>query len=220
MAASVAGGKKLSPAWMDAHASAPFGRPRCSSVQVRANKAVLDNCKSLSAEEIDCVFIGGLSLRQRVLRDKVEKEKEDANHVFGKRYWKNIRRMYTKGTRIEDELPETDGGESVSVGLFKALSQAMRTAPNRAFIQQYLKTAVDLPRPDFLAILKYLCTLEPTASQGQLDTAIILVQTLHRVQASAKWPEEMQTVRLKIDAVDLWLLRSAASQRSVLRWDV
>ena len=96
MSASTSMGKRLQSGWECESSAAKKARgPRQTSVALLADKAISDNCRSVGPDELDHIFVGGLSLRQRVHRDKQMKEDKDpCAPTIGKRYWRDIRNMY------------------------------------------------------------------------------------------------------------------------------
>ena len=203
MTSSTTATKRLASAWaVEDASSAKKGRgPRKASVQALADKAILDNCKNMEPDELDQIFIGGLTLRERVYRDKQLKEdKGPSAPKIGKKYWQDLRGMYMNPNRIEKQLVPDDR-LSLCPALVTALAYALKGHANRSHIQSHMSRVKKVNQRECVLLLRYLCQLEPSASSDQLNTCVSIMEGLHRIGAPASFAEEFALTRAKFDQI-------------------
>ena len=202
MAASIGNGKRLQRGWEAEAASVKKGRgPRQSSVALLADKSIQDNCKTLTPEEIDHIFIGGMSLRQRVRKDKQLKEDKDpAAPKIGKLYWRNLRNKYMHPERIQRQM-EPDNSLPLDPKLVAALGACMRGHANRSVLQSYMSQVEYLNQRELVLLLRFLCEVEPSSSGDQLQTCVAVMEGLDRMGCRATYPTEMAVMRPKFDQI-------------------
>ena len=226
MASSSASSKRLSNAWEAEQSAAKKARgPRKRAVGALVTKAIDYNCKDLTPEEIDHIFIGGLSLRMRVARDKQLKEDRDPSApCFGKTYWRDLRNMYMSPNRIQKQMvPKND--LPLDAALAAAVGSAMKGHANRSPLQSHMARCTRVNQRELVLLLRFLCELEPSASRDQLQTATAIMECLSRIKAHADYPVEMAIARPKFDQVATQAPREALenlcfAQRGLVRgWE-
>ena len=172
---------------------------RVASAAVLTRKAIADNCSQMSSASLDVIIKDGLTLRQRVHRDKQAKL-EGENIKFGKKYWEALRALYADTTTVEGSLHMLPGSE-VNPQLYRCLAQALKWPPNRGPLVQHLGMVTAMSRGDVVAVLKYLCRLNAASSEDQCLCAVTIVQTLGRVGAQVENAEHIAIAKPKIDEV-------------------
>ena len=202
MSASTSTSKRMQREWKsEAEASKKARGPRKVSVPVLVSKAIDYNCKNMSPQEIDHIFIGGLSLRQRVQRDKqMREDKHPEAPIIGKLYWEEIRGMYMDASRLEKQM-EPDESLPLSRDLMDALAACLKGHPNRSLLQSYMSSAAAINQRELVLLLRYTCKLEPSASSDQLSTCVAVMEGLYRLQSLTKYPVEMAVMRPKFDQI-------------------
>ena len=77
----------LDSAWEDQGSTTKANKPKSDrNVSEAVRKALRDSCKWAGPEETDCAVHEGLTLRQRLERDKRAASEGDKTKVFGKSY--------------------------------------------------------------------------------------------------------------------------------------
>ena len=91
-----AAGKKLAEEWQLASGSkVKVSRPkRTHSAEAQVRKSLADNFKYMSAAEIDGTVRQGMTLRQRLMRDKQQQLDSPGSVAFGKCYYQALRDLY------------------------------------------------------------------------------------------------------------------------------
>ena len=154
-----------------------------ASAQGLARKAIYDNCKSMTSQEVDGILVGGITLRQQIIKDKETNIASPGTVVMGKRYWGDLKRIYAAQDRIHKQL-NTPEGANVTDSFFKALSAAVRHPPNRSLMVQFAAASTTLNAADSIGIMKWILTLNPVASRDQMGACLGMMKCLSRCKVA------------------------------------
>ena len=186
------------------------GGCRALDAQGLARKAIYDNCKSMTQQEVDGIVVGGTTLRQQIVKDKEANIASPGSVVMGKRYWDNLKRLYAAQDRTHKQLNAPEGTK-VTDCFFKALTAAVRHPPNRSLLVQFAAASTTLCVADSIGIMKWLLTLNPVASRDQMSACLEMMRCLARCKVAADLPREMALMRDKFDEI---LLQACADDHS------
>ena len=210
----------LEASWQAKGSSARVNHVRGErDVQEAVRKALTKSCSWATAAEIDGTVYQGLTLRQRLYRDKwaclVEKKKVS----FGKAYYLQLKEWYGAKTNVEETL-ELEGDQVVNPDCFRALAQLLKHPPNRSVMDAFASTCQSLSKNDTIVMVRALLHLQPTASVEQLHTCAEIIRGVARVGAWGSYPDLQALATKKIDEVltQVCDTRSMCCMLSLIFW--
>ena len=197
-----AAGKKLAEEWQLASGSkVKVSRPkRTHSAEAQVRKSLADNFKYMSAAEIDGTVRQGMTLRQRLMRDKQQPLDSPGSVAFGKCYYQALRDLYADGNKVE-VLLRPDPSLEVRQELVEAATAALKHLPNRSMLVQFLKVTTALNQAEFVGVLRWMMSLHPSASSDQLKSGLTVLETVARLKLHEKFPHEASLVKSKWDEI-------------------
>ena len=170
----------------------------------QTTRAVFDNLRDEPRDLVDVVEIGGLTMRQAILRDK-ERNAEQAGSVrFGKLYYKNLKKQYRQAMRPASCLPQGLQPEPV---LFQAMVSLMSSPSDRQPLRDYVAGAVRMGQAEIVCLIKALGQLSPTTSREQLNTMVSVARCLMRVGAQDRYPGYINEIFPLLDRTLVQALR-------------
>ena len=191
---------KFDQAYLDAASSKKLSKPReKQNVAVRVRKAIFDNCKDLSPDEIDVVRVNGVTLREQLTIDK-QRDTDGEKVTFGKRYYAVLKSKYLSPGRLEQLLtpkPELP----VSSAIFTGVAKALKHPPNRQYIAGALALCTTLGESDCRAVFLLLLKLNPAGSPLQRESAMVILQHLNRLEVFSNFPTETGLMKQRIDEI-------------------
>ena len=175
------------------------GRAKANA-QSLARKAIYDNCESLTSQEVDGILVGGVTLRQQIIKDRETNIASPGTVVMGKGYWDDLKRIYAAQDRIHKQL-NTPEGAKVTDSFFKALSAAVRHPPDRSLMVQFAAASTTLNAAGSIGIMRWILALNLVASRNQMSACLEMMKCLVRCNVAVDLPREMAAMREKFDEV-------------------
>ena len=189
----------LDAAWGELPSSTKVNKPRSErDVSEAVRKALNDACRWAGPEERDCAVHEGLTLRQRLERDKRAALNGDKTKVFGKTYYLQLRQWYGAKSNTR-ELLQMKPDHKISPELFKAIAQMLRKPPNRSYMSQWSNSCTSLQENDVVGMCRAMLELCPQASGEQLHTATDIIKGIARADGWSTFPDIHRVMREKID---------------------
>ena len=174
-------------------------------------QAIRDNLRTMSSEELDGIVYQGLTCRERLRRDKQLWLAEDRKGLkMGGCYYTWLRSKYTSASNPRSQL--VLAWEEVPPRLRSALAEAGAHIPKRAPLLAYVKGLTRACRGDVIALLRFLCGVNPATSLQHLQTCMTILTELQRLDVYKVYGEEMVIMRPKFDEI---LLQAGSSSRVV-----
>ena len=191
-------------------------------------KAIADNCKGMSAQEIDSVLVNGLTMRQQITKDKTTNLETPHAVTMGRRYYQALREDYSTSDNPRTRLVVKNPEEVVSDTLFQAMLSTKKNPVNRGPLLNYLQIAEVPNQAELIGILRWCYDLNPSVSAEQCRGVLETMQYVKRLELMNIFPEEVklmcgkfnagmvQALLTKIpDAVELWIVFSGLGTVSV-----
>ena len=195
-------GKSLLEAgWAEVSGTKPCRAKKGVDVEAQVRRSLLDNFRSFTAKETDGTLVEGLTLRQRLRKDKETKlQKGSADVPFGRRYYEALRDMYAGKDRVEKLLAPQEGLK-VRENLVEAATAALKHPPNRSLMVAFLSSTQTLNQAEVCGVFRWLLKLNPSASAEQLECCKAVLRAVARLKLQAALPHECGLVRSKFDEV-------------------
>lgn len=172
---------------------------RQQSVERAVQKCIVDNFKGFSDAEIDGIQHDGLTLRQRLLRDKTEKDASGKQlATTGARYYKEMRNLYSSSANPIKQLIVTDDSTPRSE-VFNAMLAAKRPPINRAPLINYLTTAEAPNMSEVIGIFRWALELNPLGSACQLRGVMEVMRWVTRCQLEEKYATQLAHLKTKFN---------------------
>ena len=150
-----------------------------ASVASQVQKALNDNFKGFTQQEIDSLIIDGLSLRARLTKDKAENAANPGSVTMGRLYYNQLRMMYASAEHPLKQLTIKDPNKDVQPELFQAMLASKKTPPQRQPMLQLLQNMADSPnQSEVVGTFRWMIGLSPTVSSEQYQG---IIQTLRWV---------------------------------------
>ena len=188
-------------------------------IATQVRKALTDNFRGMSSEELDGVLRDGLTLRQRLQQDKRQNAETPGSVQFGKLYYSELRALYSGSDKIEQKLV-ADKSLVVRPELLDVAARALRHPPQRATFVQLLARVSDLNQAETVGIPRWCLQLNPALSAEQLNSAKAVMQCVARLGLAAKFPTELNLMREKFDEILLQAQPVWGQSKNVQQMDV
>eukprot|EP00971_Amphidinium_carterae_P349362 6490979-Amphidinium_carterae.2 len=198
---------KLSAAWA-VESAAQEGKYRKKAKASLANLvqvSIRQNCPELTHYKTDHLVVGGLTLRERVTRDKEQKEKDPKSIVMGKAYWEKLRRDYTSDSNELKSLGAVDM-DKVSPKLFEAISKTRLRCPDRRALTEFATRTHSVRKDEAVAMMKVMCTMDPSKHADQRECLCECLSLLSRSSLESCCTEQLQTMSKRFDSIALQVL--------------
>eukprot|EP00971_Amphidinium_carterae_P138278 2739860-Amphidinium_carterae.2 len=195
---------KLSAAWA-VESAAQEGKYRKKAKTSLANLvqvAIRQNCPELTHYETDHLLVGGVTLRERVTKDKEQKEKDPKSIVMGKAYWEKLRRDYTSDSNELKSLGAVDM-DKVSSKLFEAISKTRLRCPDRRALTEFATRTHTVSKDEAVAMMKVMCTMDPAKHPEQRECLCECLCLLSRSSLESCCAEQLQTMSKRFDSIAL-----------------
>ena len=160
-------------------------------------KSIADNCKDFDQISIDGVKVDGLTLRDRLKRDK-HLQKKDNNLKTGALYYRELRYMYAGAAHPSNQLVARGPKEVVSTRLHKALVACKQANSNKLLLSEWLQTEPTCNQKELVGILKIAASLKPTVSLQQQQLLIETMRFLKRTGMTETFKEDVDLMQ------DIW----------------
>ena len=154
--------------------------------------------KKMPAVLVPCM-LAGLTLRQRLFRDKSLVANKEARINFGKLYYSRLRALYAESDGL-DRLLHLNG-DKPSPRLFEAFKGLISHPANRSLMTTWLASASSLDGVSVKVVMQGLRRLNPCACRDQLDTAMTIMQHLARLEAPKHYKEICAAMKDRFDRV-------------------
>jgi hypothetical protein len=172
---------------------------RQQSVERAVQKCIVDNFKGFSDAEVDGIQHDGLTLRQRLLRDKTDKDASGKQAVVtGARYYRELRNLYSSNMNPIKQLIVTDESTPRSE-VFNAMLAAKRPPINRNPLINYLTTAENPNMSEVIGILKWCLELNPLGSACQLRGVMEVMRWVTRCELETTYSKQLAHLKAKFN---------------------
>ena len=163
-----------------------------ASVATQVQKALNDNFKGFTQQEIDSVIIDGLSLRARLTKDKAENAATPGTVTMGRLYYNQLRMMYASAEHPLKQLIIKDPNKDVQPELFQAMLASKKTPPQRQPMLQIIQNMTEPPnQTEVVGILRWMIGLSPTVSSEQYQGIIQTMRWVIRLNIHQVCMEEV-----------------------------
>ena len=176
---SMAPKRSLIEAVTDGKSASKQARVRaCPSVASQVQKAIVDNFKGFTQQEIDEIICDGLSLRARLTKDKAENARNPGTIAMGRLYYKELSMRYASPEHPFKQLIIKAPDKDIQPELFQAMLASARRPPQRQPMIQLLQNMTKAPnQSEVVVILRWMVRLSPTVSSERKG----IIQTLRWV---------------------------------------
>lgn len=160
-----------------------------------------DNFKDFTSIQVDGIRVQGMTLRQRLQKDKSEQRRHDKDsNSMGKKYLAEVRLLYaleggSTGLKVKDESAQ------VRVELASALRLARGTPAKRGAILDFLQVGTACNQRELIGLLRYAFELKPWIAGPQQAVSMSILQFLVRTNAATMFPDEMSVYRQLADRI-------------------
>ena len=176
-------------------------------------KAIADNCKGMSAQEIDSVLVNGCTLRQQVHKDKAKNLEQPGIVTMGRRYYHGLRESYATADNPRTCLQVTDANETINDTLFKAMLSTKKNPVNRGPFLNWLQIAEKPNQAELIGVLRWCMDLQPSVSGEQARGVLETMRFVKRLELTKHYPNE---IKLMTDKFNQGLLQAIRSNRMVM----
>jgi len=177
------------------------------------SKAISDNCKGMSAQEIDSVLVNGCTLRQQVYKDKAKNLESPGIVTMGRRYYSSLREAYATAENPRTRLQVTDPNETISDTVFQAMLSTKKNPVNRGPMMNLLQIGEKPNQAELIGILRWCMDLQPSVSGEQARGVLETMRFIKRLELTKHYPNE---IALMTDKFNQGLLQAVRSNRMVM----
>jgi hypothetical protein len=146
-------------------------------------KCLREHFKDWGPTLTDAMLHGGLTLRQRIRRDKQAYLDGDTSLTFGSSYWQTLTDMYTPGGHISQRLvPRDKDKDPIDARLERALLRYKQGSHDRSALEEWMATTDKVNNRCYCALLKTTSRLKPHGSSGSLALCLGAMRLTIRLQ--------------------------------------
>ena len=161
-------------------------------------KMLKDNFRGWSSQQIDCSPIGGLTLRQVLVRDKELCVRGQLK--MGKNYYQALRAKFESAAAPSRQLTVRDAEEPVNTKLRSALVELMGNRWNMQPLLSWLGEDEEINQRSLVALLNASLDLRPAAGPKHTNCLVEVMQILVRNGYHEKFPADVGVLRNHFDA--------------------
>jgi hypothetical protein len=187
------------------------------------DRSLKENFPSLSSHAIDVFEVEGLTLRQRVLRDKEAGQGNTKKQKLGSSYWHGLREMYAEADKkSEDALAAADKNQPVDPDLRAALEQVASAANVTQKVMSKLLAWLPIAQPcnqrELVGLLKLARTLRPS-SDNSMKMLVGIMKYIVRTKLDQKHAKEVNSLQeVWDDTLELLYAKGKKSRQSLSTW--
>lgn len=159
------------------------------------SKIIRDNFKGWSTEACELTIRDGMSLRQRLSKDKALQVKGLRSSPMGKLYYTELRALYSSSQSAEQLLEITNPNEPEDGRLMAALEGLFARRKNYEAIESFLACAEMLGQKSTVALFKGCLMFNPASSREHNNLAMSVLEYCKRHDLKAKYPTETGAMR-------------------------
>jgi hypothetical protein len=164
-------------------------------------KCIRDNFAMFGEQEIHHVKIDGLSLHERLMRDKRwAQEKAVEAPKFGKVYFTNLRKMYECHGPDESALDIKDESLPISPQLFAAVDASRAAVPNRDKLIQFCQMAAKPPnQSEVVGLFLHGLELKPWLGGSHVAALLEIARYIRKFTLDELFKEEWRAFSQQVD---------------------
>jgi len=118
-------------------------------------RAIHDHFKELRASQVDAVVINGETLRERLTRDKEQRQAGGKEVKFSGAYYTSLREQYSKGGQNDDNFQVKQKAQEVHEDLDKGLRR-LRTCNDKALLVKYLTSTTSCNQKELVGLCRQM----------------------------------------------------------------
>jgi hypothetical protein len=159
------------------------------NTEEQVNRCLKDNFKDFSSQEIDSIEIDGLTLRQRLARDKRESRKNKEMHM-GSNYYRMLKDKYRSSDSVVKKLEVENQHELLSPELRTALVALKNANCNKSPLLEFMSRVETLNQREVIGLFRGTLDLKPNISQKHTQVLIDLMRMILRLNVDTKFEKE------------------------------
>ena len=180
------------------------------------HRSLRDNFKGWSQVDIDGLKVEGLTLRERLTRDK-RQQREDATFAMGGPYYKSIKLLYMSSSDPRKQLLVSNGNEELEPKLVIALTEARKQNPNRHPLLDWLRVSGTCNQRSLVGLLRFTLDIRAGVSIVQATLLIDIMKYLVVNGMDTAFPAEIKLVVMHFDDGLCHVLASMRRERLSIR---
>ena len=166
------------------------GQPLTVAQQV--TKALQDNFKNFSEQEIDGTIVNGSSLRARLTKDKARNVASPGSVTMGRLYYNALKLEFASAESPTKRLQIKDPNLVVAPEVFQAMLASKKVPPQRQPMLQLLQNMTKKPnQSEVVGILRWMVQLTPSLSSEQYQGVIQTMRWVTRLDLDKNFKDEV-----------------------------
>ena len=166
------------------------GQPLTVAQQV--TKALHDNFKNFSGQEIDGTIVNGESLRARLTKDKARNVASPGSVTMGRLYYNALKLEFASADSPTKRLQIKDPSTVVAPEVFQAMLASKKVPPQRQPMLQLLQNMTTKPnQSEVVGILRWTVSLTPSLSSEQYQGVIQTMRWVTRLGLDKDFKDEV-----------------------------
>ena len=167
----------------------------------QVSRCIMDNFKDLSEAEVRGIRVEGLTLTDRLARDKRANRHGDTDAPkMGKFYMASARDMYCLAKRAGAALTVADKNVEINMALVEGITAAVAAVPDYSKLLGLFQTMDGATQTDIVGICKFLLDLKPNTSAQKTAVIVEAMRSLKRLGSDVAYPEIMESMRMHFDS--------------------
>lgn len=142
---------------------------RAKTIDDMVSKAIADNFKGWGQLNTDGRTVDGLTLRQRLVKDKEGAKHKSKSVTVGAHYYRALKEKYAPMDSPAQLLYVKNQSDDVSAVLQKAVTAYKRSNSSKSLLAEFMHTASTINQKEFVGLSRCILSLRPSASMAQLQ---------------------------------------------------
>jgi hypothetical protein len=159
------------------------------NTEEQVNRCLKDNFKEFSSQEIDSIEIDGLTLRQRLARDK-RLSRKNPDMSMGSNYYRMLKDKYRSSDSVVKKLEVTNQSDLISPELRTALVALKNANCNKSPLLEFMSGVESLNQKEVIGLYRGTQDLKPNISQKHVQVLVDLMRMILRLELHIKYEKE------------------------------
>lgn len=159
---------------------------RAKTIDDMVTKAIADNFKGWGQLDTDGRTVDGLTLRQRLVKDKEGAKHKSKSVTFGAHYCRALKEKYAPIDSPAQLLYVKNQSDDVSAVLQKAVTAYKRSDSSKSLLAEYMHTATSINQKELVGLSRCILGLRPSASMAQLQLFLDYMRCLVRLNLKVR----------------------------------
>lgn len=172
---------------------------RARTWESKISKIIKDNFPNWPSAQVDVLQKDGLTLRQRIAKDKALSAEPGSTLRMGKLYYQDLRELYDDGSDPAKLLPVKNPSEPEDANLRQALIIFIKSRTNTQQLTEWCEMCSCVNQKNLCALFRQILRTYPGQSMQMATLVCDVMKMVVRLGLQAKFKPEVDVMRSHFD---------------------